>query len=152
MAWLLPLAPGTVSSRFGTEDGSREGKSSGSTAHSPSPCNTASAAEHNRNAYLPLPLVSRHRSLVGVSQSERRSGRRSRGSWGAGAQALALLSISKQPQQFPALCGLEDLFFVSGLCSTIQTPCTFLQTPLPTLIPLLLLLLQTTPHATPTPN
>lgn len=33
MAWLLPLAPGTVSSRFGTEDNSREGKSSRSTAH-----------------------------------------------------------------------------------------------------------------------
>jgi len=34
MAWLLPLAPGTASSRFGTKDSRGEGKNSGSTAHS----------------------------------------------------------------------------------------------------------------------
>lgn len=41
---------------------------------------TAQAHANNRNAYLPLPLVSRHRSLVGVSQSKRE-----RGGWGSGA-------------------------------------------------------------------
>lgn len=150
MAWPLPPAPGTASSRFGTEDGSREGKSSGSTAHSPSPRKQHRHAEHNRNAYLPLQLVSRHRSLVGVSQSERE--RRGRGG-GAGEQehthTPALLSTTKHTQQFPALCRLKDLqntvHYISGLYGTAQTPCIFLQTPLPMLAPIL----QRTSHPLP---
>lgn len=108
MAWLLPLAPGTASSRFGTKDSRGERKNSGSMAHG----NRIISQAQQKHPLVTLTSLYTQVAYRGLLEWKGKEGEHTH--W------LFSLTLSK-PKFLQAWRPIKHISYISGLSSTPQT-------------------------------